>query len=335
MENRPWTTYVRIMLLARFIALVVAGMLQSCNGTSSAAEPAAATAVQLEDLERRVGPFAIGARRFTVVLHEKQVVGDTPPDPDWQTTLAALEIVDDTGAVHYRETFPYRPSGNEFGDSLGVSVSPLEGEHSSGLLVTYGVVPSTPLGGQSWQVFGIFEGRLVPFSKPISLDGDLVHDEGPSQGAVRTTEEPGRRGETLHFRVWTGNFFVVYPVLVDWLRAKVEPAWRCMPSTGNGPRASCPYRIVAERVPQEDELTFVRLHVEADEDMGTPQHVVLKRDSRVDLLGSEGEVRWQEDESSVGLAPGDDFWIKVRIDGREGWIHTQEDFSALGLPQAG
>jgi hypothetical protein len=88
-------------------------------------------------------------------------------------------------------------------------------------------------------------------------------------------------------------------------------------------------------VPQDEELSFVRLHAEADEGMGTPQHVVLKRDSRVDLLGSEGEVSWQEDERYVGLAPGDDFWLKVRIDGREGWIHTQENFLALGLPQAG
>jgi hypothetical protein len=293
----------------------------------------ALASIDLDDVERRIGPFEIGGRRFTVVLHEKRVRGEAP-DPDWQTTLAALEIIDDAGLAHYRRTFPYELAGNEFTEPLSATVEALVGKSGQGLVVTYGVLPSTPLGGQSWQVFGIFDGRLVPFSKPITVEGELVRGE-ESQGAVRTTEEPGRRGETIQFRVWTGNFFVVYPVLVDWLRAKVEPAWRCSSSSGRGARASCPYRILADRVPQDEELSFVRLHAEADEGMGTPQHVVLKRDSRVDLLGSEGEVSWQEDERYVGLAPGDDFWLKVRIDGREGWIHTQEDFLALGLPQAG
>ncbi|MBI4479365.1 MAG: hypothetical protein HY651_05025 [Acidobacteria bacterium] len=75
----------------------------------------------------------------------------------------------------------------------------------------------------------------------------------------------------LSFRVWTGNFFVIYPVRVDFVIAKAMPAWRCFRMTSQG----------------------------------------------------------------VGLSPGEDFWIKVRIDGKEGWIHTQEDFIAIGLPQAG
>ena len=82
-------------------------------------------------------------------------------------------------------------------------------------------------------------------------------------------------------------------------------------------------------------MTFVRLHVEAEEGFGTPDHVVVKKDSKVEFLAAEGEVQWEEDEHGVGLSPGDDFWIKVRIDGKEGWIHTQEDFMAIGLPQAG
>ena len=293
---------------------------------------AAPAAPELEEVAQSLGPFELGARSFSVVLKQKHVRGEAP-DPDWQTTLASLEIVDDTGMVHFSRTFPYELAGNEFAEPLSVAVEPLVGKNGNGLLVTYGVMPSTPLGGQSWQVFGLFDGRLVPFSKPIVLEGDLVNADEADQ--VRTVDEPGRRGETLRFRVWTGNFFVVYPVLVDWLRAKVEPAWRCSQMTDRGPRPICPYRMIAERVPQEDELTFVRSHAEAAEGMGTPRHVVLKRDSQVELLGCEGEVRWEEDERSVGLAPGDDFWIKVRIDGREGWIHTQEDFLAIGLPQAG
>ena len=79
----------------------------------------------------------------------------------------------------------------------------------------------------------------------------------------------------------------------------------------------------------------MRLHPEADEERGTPAHVVVKKDSKVEFLAAETEVAWNEDADGVGLSVSDDVWLKVRIDGKEGWIHTQEDFTAIGLPQAG
>ena len=97
----------------------------------------------------------------------------------------------------------------------------------------------------------------------------------------------------------------------------------------------CRYRLHADRIAQDSDLTFVRLHASADEDGAPPRHVVVKPDSAVELIESEGEVRWVEDDRGVALVPGDDFWVRVRIDGREGWIHTAEDLLALGLPQAG
>ena len=295
-----------------------------CDVGLSAQQPTTAAA-SLEDVEQRLGPFEVGELRFTVVLHVKRVRGEQA-DPDWQTTLGALEIVDDAGRVHYRRTLPYELAGSQFTEPTSVTVESLVGKRGTGLLLTYGVIPSAPLGGQSWQVFGLAEGRLVPFGNPLSLDGDLVNRTA-RESSVRTTEEPRRDGDTLRFRVWTGNFFAVYSVLVDWPRAQLAPAWRC-------PR-SCDYALEADRVPQEDELTFVRLYVEPDEGMGAPAHVVVEQDSAVELLECSGVVRWEQDERGIGLAPGDDFWIKVRIDGREGWIHTQEDLLAIGLPQAG
>ncbi len=82
-------------------------------------------------------------------------------------------------------------------------------------------------------------------------------------------------------------------------------------------------------------MTFVRLHVEAEEGMGIPVHVVVRQDSKVEFLEAEVELRWQEDRDGIGMGIGDDPWLKVRVDGKEGWIHTQEDFVAIGLPLAG
>jgi hypothetical protein len=96
----------------------------------------------------------------------------------------------------------------------------------------------------------------------------------------------------------------------------------------------CELHVEVERTPVEDELTFVRLFTEADERFGTPKHVVVKRDSKVEFLGAR--VRVVPSAGSIlEIGVADDPWVHVRIDGQEGWLHTQEDFSAIGVPEAG
>jgi len=295
----------------------------------------ASSTLQMEDTEQTLGPFSIQDQGFTVLLRMKRLQTQRAvPDPDFYETLSRMEIRDAAGMVHHRRDFVIPDATIDgFANTTHAYVQPLEGKQGSGFLVSYSDLPSTPLGGASWQVFGLFEGDLVPLSAPIYTEGDLVEDS--TEQIARTSEEPGRQGEVLHFRIWTGNFFVIYPVLVDWLQAELSPAWRCFKMTSQGQLPVCQYRVEADRQPQEEELTFVRLHDEAEEELGFPEHAVIKKDSVVEILAAEGKVDWQEDEGGVGLAPGGDFWLKIRIDGKEGWIHTQEDFRAIGLPQAG
>jgi hypothetical protein len=294
----------------------------------------------LEDVERVVGPLEIGAQRFTVVLHKKRASRNA--DPDFGETLARLEIKNEAGAVQYQKTFPYEAVGNGFTETLDATVQVLQGKRGSGILITYGTLPSTPLGGKSWQVFGPFSGppsaplnrRIVPFSKPISTEGQLISGK-PGESIVQTSQEPKLQGDVLHFRVWTGNFFVIIPLRILWFRNEIGPAWRCSKLTPKGPRPVCQYQIEAQRTPSGGDMTFVRLHVEAEEGMGIPAHVVVRQDSKVEFLEAEVELRWQEDTDGIGMGIGDDPWLKVRVDGKEGWIHTQEDFVAVGLPLAG
>lgn len=305
--------------------------------STAAAQPSAA---QVEDFENRLGPFAIGGQQFTVLLRMKRVSGPgVAVDPEFQETLASMEILGPDGAIHYQQSFPLPEiSGGSFVETTHVSAHLLEGSHGSGLLVSYGTAPSTPLGGVSWQVFGVRGRRLMPFSKPVFLEGELVNAQKADQAredTIRTSVEPGRDGDMLHFHVWTGNFFVIIPVQIDWFQGKLAPARRCQKMTMSGPKPICPVRVEADRVPEEEDMTFVRLHQEAEEGFGTPAHVVVRKDSKVEFLAAETEVVWAEDENGIGLSTSDDVWLKVRIDGKEGWIHTQEDFQAIGLPQAG
>ena len=286
-------------------------------------------AVKLEDLERRIGPLKIKEQNFTVILHLKRVRGVG------EETVARVEIRDEGGKVPYETSFPFEVEGDHFVETTEVSARLIEGTRAKGILVTVDIEPSTPLGGGSYQVLGLFDGKLVPFSKPISLEGDLIEPEPPDEGVVKTTTEPGRQGDVLQFRVWTGNFFVVVPVLVDWIQAKMMPVWRCNRMTARGRQPQCRFNVEADRNPRETELTFVRLHSEPEEGMGIAEHVVIKKSSKVEILEAAGPQLWEESNEGIALSVGDDLWLKVRIDGKEGWIHTQEDFSAIGLPQAG
>ena len=312
---------------------------------SAASQPQQGTTPQTatpEDFDKLLGPFEIRGQRFTVLLHMKRIRGEKAVDPDSQETLVKFEIKDAAGVVHYDKIFPYEVEGDRFVETTGASAQPLQGKQGSGLLVSYGASPSTPLGGLSWQVFSLFagppsaplNGKLVPFSKPIYLEGSLINGE-PGEPVVRTSEEPRLQGDVLHFRVWTGNFYVMIPLRILWFQNTIGPAWRCQKMTARGVKPICEVRIEADRAPAEEDTTFVRLHVEPEEGFGTPAHVVVKKDSQVEFLAAETEVVWNEDADGVGLSVSDDVWLKVRIDGKEGWIHTQEDFTAIGLPQAG
>src|SRR5437870_8309208 len=70
--------------------------------------------------------------------------------------------------------------------------------------------------------------------------------------------------DVLKFRVWTGNFNIVYPVLINWITGKLQPAWRCIETTSKGQVERCSYPITVE-AHRDKQPTFVRLFPEADE----------------------------------------------------------------------
>jgi len=319
------------LLTVLMLASGIGSALWAQQAPSAPSPTQSATVVKLEDSERDIGPLKVRNQSFTVVLHTKRV-GGTGPDLDLRETVVRLEIRDPAGNTPYEKSFPYHVQGGVFDETLGITARLLEGSEGTGLLVDYGWLPSAPLEGVTYQVFGIFGGRLVPFGKPLSVEGELVEPK-PQEAVVRTSTEPGLEGDVLDFRVWAGNFSVIIPVRVNWMMGQVRPAWRCGDVTWQGRRALCQYRVVADRV-AEQEMTFVRLWSEADEG-GIARHVVVRKDSKVEFLAAKAEQVWQEGDEEVELGVSEDVWLKVRIDGLEGWIHTQEDLQAIGLPQSG
>jgi len=287
---------------------------------------------ELQDVEERKGPFTCGGQNFMVVTHNKRVPGK---QGDFVQALASLDISDASGVVVHHEEFPHAVENGDFSESCSVSVNPITGSNGAGLLLDTGCLPSAPMSGGPWQVFGIVNGRLAPVGKPLYAEGEMGDFVPGKVNHVGNLIQI--LPDQLRVRLFTGYFFISVPVRVNWLEGKLALAQHCFYQTGHGvAEGGCEMPIEGvERHAGEQELTFVRMFSESNEQIGTPAHVVVKKDSRVEILAGKVLVTWEEGKDGIGLGVSDDIWVKVRIDGKEGWIHSDEDLQAIGLYRAG
>ena len=287
---------------------------------------------ELQDVEERKGPFTFGGQTFTVVVHNKRVPGKRG---EFAQALASLDIADTAGAVLHHEEFPHAVENGEFTETCSVSVHPITGSNGAGLLLDTGCLPSAPMSGGPWQIFGIVNGKLAPIGKPLYAEGEMGDFVPGKVNHVGNFTQI--LADELRVRLFTGYFFVSVPVRVNWMEGKLALAHHCFYQTGHGmAEGGCEMPIEGvERHPGEQELTFVRMFSESNEQIGTPAHVVVKKDSRVEILAGKVRVTWEEGKDGIGLGVADDIWIKVRIDGKEGWIQSDEDLQAIGLYRAG
>ena len=287
---------------------------------------------KLQDVEERQGPFTFGGQTFTVVAHNKRLPSR---QGEFAKTLASLDIVDAAGAVLHHEEFPHAVENGEFTDTCSVSVNPITGSNGAGLLLDTGCLPSAPMSGGPWQIFGIVNGKLAQVGKPLYAEGEMGDFVPGKISHIGNLTQI--LADELRIRLFTGYFFVSVAVRVNWMERKLALAQHCFYQTGHGmAEGGCEMPIEGvERHPGEQELTFVRMFTESNEQIGIPAHVVVNKDSRLEILAGKVRVTWEEGKDGIGLGVADDIWIKVRIDGKEGWIHSDEDLQAIGLYRAG
>ena len=233
----------------------------------------------------------------------------------------------------------------EFGfqSTVVVSARPPTTKLGEGVLIEGGELPSATNGGSWVQIFGTKYGPgttkttvLTPFGPPMSTDGELIDVTiDPRRTAPQI---PGRisivMNDILRFRIGTGNVSIVYPVLINWITGRVEPAWRCFRATARGQIERCAYPVMVDPR-RRNELTFVRLFPEPDEGF-TPEHVVIQPASKIEYLEAETAVSWRVDARIFFVVPDPaQVWLRIRVDEQEGWIHSEEDLAAIGLPLAG
>jgi hypothetical protein len=313
------------------------------------ASPQAVSATTAPDESaKRLGPFTITGRGYTVELRTRKIrPADTNDSGD---TVVAMEIRDGAGAVQYRRVFPYAEAKEDYFEAWSASALLLSGTNGTGLLVSYDsyAEPSAPEEEPTgwFQVFGVLNGKLTPFGAPLEVHGGLL-EEYLRGNEYKAAQAVGAHADEVEFKVWAGHCRLKYPVRVDWVKGKLIPAQECKKTAGEL-GAGCQYRVVPEDKLYQTDITFVRLWPSADEKSGPPMKTVVKKDSKVELLTALAATQWVEgnvavpggsskgpldDAGGFGVAPDLDLWLKVRIDGKEGWMHSEEDFRALGLPE--
>jgi hypothetical protein len=304
-----------------------------------AIKPVSLPPPKIVTLERTLGPFQVQSQSFTFVEHVRSI-DRQPHDPDSDETVEWWELRDAAGKAVYRQQLGVSLQNGSFDETESVGARLLTSKLGQGILVDGSSLPSAPEYSGWFQVFGLFNGKLVPFGPPMSTDGEFLGEALDSfQPSVmfRGQQPQTVTRDVLNFRVWAGNFSIIYPVLIDWMQAKLRPAWTCYRTTAKGVVATCTYKVQIDSATRTTkDLTFVRMYAEPEEGFQVT-HVVVKPDSKIEFLEGQLRVDWSatKDNISIGVGNDSDVWLHVRIDGQEGWIHTQEDFEAIGLPQAG
>ena len=309
----------------------------SFAGQSAQQRLGTSTDARIADSEQRLGPFAIAGQNYTVVLHEKRL--PSASDPAFAETLAGLEITDPSGNVSYQKTFSYAIEQGRFQRSVLASAQLASGKTGAGIVIRYLVRPATSPAGapqttESWQLFGLVSGRLAPLAKPAPIgDGSAG---GPfmgvmmraANGTVSVISEP----DTFDVRAWAGSFYVFIPLRVNWNHGGLGAGQRCVEMIGGGLKeVGCDMRAEVQRKPSAEEFGFVRVFPEANENPAAVEHVVVQRESRVEILGARAITNWSEKDDLIKPLFSD-VWLHVRIDAHTGWIHGDEDLAALGLP---
>jgi len=284
--------------------------------------------------------FVVAQKTFRLLTHWQSIEGTTEETVEW------WELRDAQGRVIHREVYPVEFQNGMFESTVSIAAQQFKTGQGGGILIHGYDLPSAPNSGGWVQVFGYKYGRdkygaddslFGPFGPPISIYGEFL-EVGTDSSSPTPTTAGGVTVTVMHdvlkFRLWTGNFNIVYPVLINWITGTLQPAARCTESTSRGRVERCSYPINVEDAHRENQATFVRLFPEADDGF-TPKHVIVQPQSKVEFLEARMPVSWNQDDKSISFGVNGDTWLKVRIDGVEGWIHSEEDFDAVGLPQAG
>ena len=296
-------------------ALVAAPVCASSHTprTNTQEQPEAQPESQPRDFVQNQGPFSIGDQPYTVVLHEK-VLGKngTPPPSEnaFLATLAELDIVDANGEAVVQETSPFAFDDGRFLQTLSASASLFSAQGGMALVIQFiqqsqftDQSANTGAGGspvrESWQMFGLSNGRLTKFGPVLPLGQGSGIAVGGVVTAVMTkggivVMPLASAAEELQVRAWTGNFYALVPMRVDWMHAQWGEAEACYElAEGTLRERGCTMSVEAPRQPASAASdVYVPLFPSVNDKEAV--EVPLTANSTIDFLDVLATVHWKD-----------------------------------------
>jgi hypothetical protein len=326
-----------LIIVCALVTFLLIGAQGSTDLKAGAQQAAGSEDTRVKDTEERDGPFIIGGQNYIVLVQKKRLAN--LDDSASLETLSRVEITDASGAVAYSEEFPAAIEQGRAQSLVSVSLQPASGKTGNGLLMRYVEHRvASQAGGvsavESWQLIGLVNDKIAPLGKPSQIG--TAGAGGPFMGvmmrATNGTVSVISQPDTIDVRAWSGSLYVFIPLRVNWNHGGLAEGQRCMEMLGGGLReVGCDMRVEVNRKPSAAEYSFLRVFPEAHEDPEAVEHVVVQKDSKVEILGARSIVTWQENGDLIRPAFSD-VWLHVRVDQHDGWISGEEDFLAVGLP---
>lgn len=267
-----------------------------------------------------VGPLVVGGRYFTVLLHRERFGADEH--------VRFLQLRDETGVVHYEESFDPPTRDGMPAWTTTVSAHALRGERGQGLIVYYQRLPSAPHSGVSLRIFSLQGSRLTPLAPSLSVYGTF--------GELLASRESDLLfllpGEQVDVEVWTRYFGIAVPLRVR-LSGCTPASEECIrPAVRRGdivPGLS----ILSVNAPNRQIVASANVQLFDGPEGVALRRVPVSRRSEVTIIQVAADV-FTEEENGVAVIRTRREWLHVRIDGSDGWIHGDESFAAIGLKAA-
>jgi hypothetical protein len=287
---------------------------------------------RVTESERRLGMFTLGGQAFTATARSQTI--SPASNARFATTVSELEIRDANGRTIYQATFPAAITDGRFLQTLAVSASLFEGAGGRALLLRFVEDPVSTGTGESWQMFGMVNGKFTRYGAPLGLGQGGSAVNGVLAGVMLRggigVVPLASTAEALEFRVWTGNFFLHVPVRMDWAQGQWSEAEQCFATDhGTLQPVGCNLRITPVRQPAAEGAT-VTLYAQPEENAYTARQIAVHSNSALEFPAARALVKWQNSGERFTCSV-ENVWLRVRIDGNEGWVHSAADFAALGL----
>lgn len=295
------------------LALLAAVLLSACFRTSQGRDdarteqreprqtPVAATP---DGTTRRLGPFVLGRRQFTVVIVR----------PEAEHQPVRLEVRDADGRLYYSREFESSDDVSSHDISAGV----VEGTGGQALLI-HDSFDGTPPGAEI-EILAMRGETLVPLFPPaVTYRGSFSPTpSGQPDQVVRLLE-----GDRINKSSWSDRYTTVTLLRVD---LACDPGGACVreepPDRSTMPGFELVQLLTSVDLLPHDASIALFQAPGAD---GEPEIIRVRTTSRIELLHVARPL-------AGGRGPGE--WMLVRIDGREGWIQ-EEDYPEIGVGTAG